>query len=75
MVSVLLGERGNSDFLCGLGAHVLVRSLVLADVDLGGLSKIELLICGFLHQVEHCVLQDELHQFHEGLLHEHSLAE
>jgi hypothetical protein len=65
-------------FLDTTSAHQLLwrkSSLVPSDVDLGGLGQVKFFVGGFLHQVEHRVLKDELHQFNEGLLHEHLLAE
>ena len=53
----------------------MLHSLIPADVDTWRLAQVELLVSGLLHQVEESVLQDELHQINEWLLHVHALPE
>jgi len=48
---------------------------VLSYVDLRRLSKVELLVCGLLHQIEEGVFKHEFHEVGKRLFHEHALAE
>ena len=53
----------------------LLRRSIFADVYLGRLSEVELLISCLLHQIEQGVLEHVLEHTHEVVLQEHALPE